>query len=159
MSWLKLATEFPRAACEILPWLLRGQLASRLASFRRGHCAAISGATQVVLRVALTDIRRRGRCHCPVIAGKLHGFEARNFAGCLAGSFRGHRVTVSRDSAQLSASFWRAVKTLSRQGVRLVLHKSSICSRAFAPRLKRCCTGFFALREHDRANLMVQFVA
>jgi hypothetical protein len=35
------------------------------------------------LRVVLTDVRRHCRCHCPAIAGKLRGHDARYFAGCL----------------------------------------------------------------------------
>ena len=85
--------------------LLCGQVASCLASFRRGHCAAKSGARQVVLRAVLTDIRRHCRCHCPAIAGTLRGHDARNFAGFLAGCF----APIARPSRGTPRSFRRAI--------------------------------------------------
>ncbi len=91
MAWLKADGENPTshlpdvalAIVRTVARLLRDQVASRLASVRRGHGAAKSGARQVVLRVVLTDVRRHCRCHCPAIAGKLRGHDARYFAGCL----------------------------------------------------------------------------
>jgi hypothetical protein len=132
MSWLKADDGIPTsrlrdvalAVARTAARLLRGHIASCLASFRRGHCASKSGARQVVLRVVLTDVRRHCRCHCPAIAGTLRGYDARYFAGFLAGCF----APIARPSRgtprKFSASFWRAVKTLSRQGVRLLPYKS-----------------------------------
>ena len=82
--------------------LLRDHVASRPASFRRGHGAAKSGARQVVLRVVLTYIRRHCVCQCPAITRKLRGNAAGHVAGNLArhyaviallsrGTPRGHR--------------------------------------------------------------------
>jgi hypothetical protein len=65
--------------------------------------------------------------------------------------FRGHRATLSRDSAPPSASFWRAEKTLSRQGVRLALYKISILRHTLGLLLASCCTGFSRSRDYDHA--------
>jgi hypothetical protein len=78
----------------MLPWLLRGQVASRLASFQCGHGAAKSGARQVVLRVVLTDVRRHCRCQCPAITGKLRG--------CCAAKLRVVSQVSSADMARPS---------------------------------------------------------
>jgi len=71
--------------------------------FPGGHCASLSGARQVVLRVVWTDVRRHCRCHCPAIAGTLSGHDVRHFAGFLAGCF----APISRPSRGTPRSFRR----------------------------------------------------
>src|ERR1022692_1822825 len=84
MSWLKADGEIPTSCLRDVARLLRGQVTSCLASFRRGHCASKSGARQVALRVVLTDVRRHCCCECPAIAGTLRGYDVRHFTGFLA---------------------------------------------------------------------------
>ena len=113
MSWLKAddgismsrLRDVALADARTAARLLRGQIASCLASFRRGHGASKSGARQVVLRAVLTDVRRHCCCHCPAIAGTLRGHDARYFAGCLAGCF----AAIARPSRGTPRNFRRAI--------------------------------------------------
>ena len=97
--------------CREVARLLRGQVASRLASFRCGHggqvrCKASYLASRLDGRSAALPLPVPG--HYREVARQCRETSYRQSCRIL----RGHRVAISRDSARPSASFWRAAKTL-----------------------------------------------